>query len=32
LKLEDASDFSFEERLRREKDVLGFRVSGHPLD
>ncbi|MDD5212904.1 MAG: DNA polymerase III subunit alpha [Candidatus Gracilibacteria bacterium] len=32
LKLEEASDFGFEDRLKREKDVLGFRVSGHPLD
>lgn len=32
LQLEKAPDFSFEEKLKREKEVLGFRVSGHPLD
>lgn len=32
LKLEDWEDFSFEDKLKREKDVLWFRVSGHPLD
>lgn len=32
LQLEMWEDFQFEEKLKREKDVLWFRVSGHPLD
>jgi len=32
LKLEKVSDFSFEEKLAWEKEMLGFRISWHPLD
>ena len=32
LELEDVEDFNYEERLRWEKEMLWFRVSGHPLD
>jgi DNA polymerase-3 subunit alpha len=30
--LEDVADWSETEKLRREKDLLGFFVSGHPLE
>ena len=32
LKLKQVSDFTFEEKLAWEKEMLGFRISGHPLD
>ena len=32
LELEDVEDFSFEEKLKWEKEMMWFRVSGHPLD
>ncbi len=32
LKLEEVSDFTFEEKLAWEKEMIGFRLSGHPLD
>ncbi len=32
LKLKDVPDFSFEEKLAWEKEMIGFRISGHPLD
>ncbi|MFK7779532.1 MAG: hypothetical protein QM490_00055, partial [Candidatus Gracilibacteria bacterium] len=32
LELEDVGDFSFEELLRGEKEMIGFSVSGHALD
>ncbi len=31
-KLPDVHDQSFEEKISREKDLLGFYASGHPLD
>jgi len=32
LELVDAKPFNYEQKLFGEKDVLGFMVSGHPLD
>lgn len=32
LELNESEDMSFEEKLFNEKEVLGFWVSGHPLD
>jgi DNA polymerase-3 subunit alpha len=32
LKLEDKEEFSFEEKLAGEKEMIGFYISGHPLD
>jgi DNA polymerase III subunit alpha len=32
LMLKDIEDFSFEEKLAWEKEMIGFYISGHPLD
>jgi DNA polymerase III alpha subunit len=32
LQLEQAKPFTYEQKLFGEKDVMGFMVSGHPLD
>ncbi|PID86360.1 DNA polymerase III subunit alpha [Candidatus Gracilibacteria bacterium] len=32
LKLKETKEYSFEEKLKGEKEVIGFYVSGHPLD
>jgi DNA polymerase III alpha subunit len=32
LELKDMEEFSFEEKLAGEKEMIGFYISGHPLD